>query len=173
MGPVKFTWYEGIDGNRYKYLPPASLFHGKKPVGSGSLLVGEKGILYSPDDYGAHIEFLGPNGNDLQAEAKKVAKRLPRNSVADKDPKKSDEGQKAEWVEAIRNGKPETSLSNFEYAALLTETILLGNVAMRAPTDAKGNHLKLEWDGPNMKITNWSDGERYIKGEYRKGWELT
>jgi predicted dehydrogenase len=166
MGPVKFTWYEGIDGGRSKYLPSASLFHGKKPVGSGSLLVGEKGILYSPDDYGAHFEFLGPNGNDLQAEAKKVAKRLPRNSKGD------DDGQKAEWVEAIRNGKPETALSNFDYAALLTETILLGNVAMRAPTDNKGQHLKLQWDGPNMTITNWSDGERYVKGEYRKGWEL-
>jgi predicted dehydrogenase len=160
MGPVKFTWYEGIDGSRYKYLPPADLFHGKKPVGSGSLLVGEKGILYSPDDYGAAFEFLGTNSKDLDAEAKKVSQRLPRNG-------KGDNGQKGEWVEAIRNGKAETALANFEYAAMLTETILLGNVAIRA-----GEGKKLEWDGPNLKVTNWSEAERYVKGEYRKGWEL-
>jgi hypothetical protein len=76
-------------------------------------------------------------------------------------------------VEAIRNGKPELALSNFEYAAMLTETILLGNVAMRAPIiDDKGNRKKLEWDGPNMRVTNWSEAERYVKGEYRKGWEI-
>jgi predicted dehydrogenase len=167
MAAVKLTWYEGIDNNRYKYLPPEQLFHGNKPVGSGSLLVGEKGILYSPDDYGARFKILGPKADDLWQAALEVSKTLPRNG-------KGDDGQKAEWVEAIRNGKPETALANFDYAAMLTETILLGNVAMRAPTiNDKGDHQKLEWDGPNMKITNWSDADRYIKGEYRKGWELS
>src|SRR5262249_53352449 len=160
MAPVKFTWYEGIDGNRYKYLPPEQLFHGRKPVGSGSLLVGEKGILYSPNDYGADYVFLGEHAKDIEAEAKKVSERLPRNG-------KGDDGQKAEWIEAIRNGKPETALANFDYAAMLTEMILLGNVAMRA-----GENKKLEWDGPNMRVTNWSEAERYTKGEYRKGWEI-
>jgi predicted dehydrogenase len=160
MEPVKFIWYEGIDNNRYKYLPPRDLFHGLEPVGSGSLLVGEKGILYSPDDYGARFKILGKKVDDVWQAALEVPKSLPRNG-------KGDNGQKGEWVEAIRNGKPETALANFEYAAMLTETILLGNVAIRA-----GEGKKLEWDGPNMKVTNWSDAERYIKGEYRKGWEV-
>jgi predicted dehydrogenase len=160
MAPLKFVWYEGIDGNRNKYLPKSELFHGEKPVGSGSLIVGEKGILYSPDDYGAAFKFLGQSANELTEAAKKVPESLPRNG-------KGDNGQKAEWVEAIRNGRPETALANFDYAAMLTETILLGNVAMRA-----GQGKVLEWDGPNLRVTNWSEAERYIKGEYRKGWEL-
>jgi hypothetical protein len=55
---AKFYWHEGIDGNRNKYLPKPDLFHGKKPSDSGSLLVGEKGILYSPNDYGAAFRLL-------------------------------------------------------------------------------------------------------------------
>jgi hypothetical protein len=56
-------------------------------------------------------------------------------------------------------------MSNFNYAAMLTETILLGNVAMRVGK-------KLEWDGPNMKVTNCPEAEQYIKPEFRKGWDL-
>jgi predicted dehydrogenase len=158
MAPVKFTWYEGIDKDRNKYLPDRKLFHGHTPPGSGSMLVGEKGTLYSPNDYGASYMFLGSDAKDIEAEANKVEKRLPRNG-------KGDDGMKAEWVEAIRGGAP--AMSNFDYAALLTETILLGNVALRA-----GKGKKLEWDGPNMKVTNWKEAEQYIKPGYRKGWEL-
>ncbi|HEV3260378.1 MAG TPA: Gfo/Idh/MocA family oxidoreductase [Gemmataceae bacterium] len=158
MAPVKLTWYEGIDKDRNKYLPPTKLFHGHKPPGSGSLLVGEKGILYSPDDYGAAFMFLGDNAEDIKAAAEKVEKRLPRNG-------KGDDGMKEEWVEAIRNGKPHTALSNFDYAAMLTETMLLANVAMRAGK-------KIEWNGPEMKITNVPEANQYLRTEYRKGWEL-
>jgi predicted dehydrogenase len=160
QAPVKFTWHEGIDGSRRKYLPNASLFQGEKPVDSGSLLVGSKGTLYSPNDYGASYVFLGKDAKDLEAEAKKVPESLPRNG-------KGDDGMKEEWVRAIRSGKPETAMSNFEYAAMLTETILLGNVAIRS-----GKGVKLEWDGPNMKVTNRPEAEKLIKVEYRKGWEV-
>jgi predicted dehydrogenase len=157
---VKFTWHEGIDGSRRKYLPKADLFQGEKPVDSGSLLIGSKGTLYSPDDYGSDYKFLGKDSKDLEAEAKKVPESLPRNG-------KGDDGMKEEWVRAIRSGKSETAMSNFEYAAMLTETILLGNVAIRS-----GKGVKLEWDGPNMKVTNRPEAEKFIKVDYRKGWEV-
>ena len=57
-------------------------------------------------------------------------------------------------------------MSNFNYAGMLTEAILLGNVAMRA-----GNK-KFEWDGPNMKAIGCPEAEQFIRTEYRKGWEL-
>ncbi len=160
MVPLKFTWYEGIDGDRNKYLPRHDLFHGRTPPGSGSLLVGEKGILYSPNDYGASYEFLGKDAADIEAAAKKVPQTLPRNGG-------DDSGMKAEWMQAIRNNKPEIALSNFSYAALLTETILLGNVAIRS-----GEGHKLEWDGPNMRVTNRPEAMQFVKTEYRKGWAL-
>ncbi len=56
-------------------------------------------------------------------------------------------------------------MSNFDYAALLTETILLGNLAMRVGK-------KVEWDGDNMKSTNCPEAEQYVRREYRKGWSL-
>ena len=70
---------------------------------------------------------------------------------------------KEEWVEAIKGGKP--AMSNFNYAGLLTETILLGNIAMRSDK-------KLLWDGPNLKFTNSSAANQFIHKTYRDGWEL-
>jgi len=59
MPPVKFVWYEGKKApDSPQNLPPMGLFQGEKPVSSGSLLVGEKGTLYSPDDYGAAYKLL-------------------------------------------------------------------------------------------------------------------
>jgi predicted dehydrogenase len=154
MPACKLVWHEGHH-NGQKNLPPKELLHGENPPGSGSLLVGEKGVLYSPDDYGARYMLL-PKKNFEGF--KKPEKRLPRNG-------RGDDGMKAEWVRAIMENKPEIAYSNFDFAGLLTETILLGNVAMRAGK-------KLEWDGENMKFTNAPDAEKFLHFEYRKGWTL-
>jgi predicted dehydrogenase len=159
MAPVKFIWYEGIDRNRKRYLPQPDLFHGQSVADSGSLLVGDKAILYSPNDYGAAYVYLGKDAKDVEEAAKKVPETLPRNG-------KSDDGMKAEWVQAIKEGKPSIAMSNFNYAGMLTETILLGNVAMRFPGKS------LDWDGPNLKITNIADANQFLHYEYRKGWEV-
>jgi predicted dehydrogenase len=153
MPPLKFTWYEGRK-NGELVRPPTELLQGQKASASASLLVGEKGTLYSPDDYGARYvllpqkEFEGYQG---------PPETLPRNG-------KGDDGMKAEWVAAIRGGPP--AMSNFNYAALLTETILLGNVAIKA------NGKKLLWDGPSLRITNDAAANQHLKREYRRGWEL-
>jgi predicted dehydrogenase len=134
--------------NNTRLLP-----QGRTLSDSGSLLVGEKGILFSPNDYGESYALL-PEKDFAGHQA--PPKILPRNG-------KGDLGQKAEWVAAIRGGPP--ALSNFNYAAMLTETILLGNVAMRVGK-------KLEWDGPSMRVTNAPEAEKYIKPEFRQGWTL-
>ena len=64
---------------------------------------------------------------------------------------------------AIEGGPPATS--NFSYSGILTEAMLLGNVAIRAGK-------AIEWDGPNLHVTNCSEANQYIKQEYRKGWTL-
>jgi predicted dehydrogenase len=158
MPPVRFVWYEGKKEGK-KLLPPEELTKGLKLNDSGSMLVGEKATLFSPNDYGEQYTFENTKDKeDFNAAAKKVEQTLPRNG-------KGDDGMKAEWVEAIRNGKPETALSNFDYAAMLTETILLGNVAIRVGK-------KLEWDGPNLRVTNCPEAAPYIKRQYRKGYEV-
>jgi predicted dehydrogenase len=168
LPPVKFVWYEGIkDGKRV--LPGEDLTKGQKVSDSGSLLVGSKGTLFSPNDYGESYTLL-PEKDFVGYKAPEPT--LPRNG-------KGDDGMKAEWVAAIKAGKPEIALSNFNYAAMLTETILLGNVAMRAGVETevgegKGKHKvrRLVWDGPNLKVTNTSDADQYIKPPVRKGWEV-
>lgn len=152
--PIKFFWYEGKK-NGQKNLPPAELLKGENPPGSGSLLVGDKGTLYSPNDYGAAFKLLP--AKDFEG-YKPPSATLPRNG-------KGDAGHKAEWVEAIKNNKPELALSNFAYSGLLTESILLGNVAMRVGK-------KLDWDGENCKARNCPEAEAFVKPVYRQGWTL-
>jgi len=160
MSPCKVTWYEGRKDGKLvlpsEELQAKVLKQGEKMPGSGSILVGDKGILYSPNDYGASYKLLP---DESFKDYKKPEKSLPRNGGGDT-------GQKREWVDAIKAGKPQIALSNFDYAGMLTEFILLGNVAIKA------QGKKLDWDGPNLKITNAPEANNYLKMEYRKGWTL-
>jgi predicted dehydrogenase len=164
MPPVKVTWYEGKkDGKRV--LPPTEytidgnkislLKNGGHLSGSGSMLIGEKGILFSPTDYTESYTLL-PEA--VFKDFKGPDRTLPRNGGGDL-------GMKREWAQAIKDNKPSIALSNFAYAGLLTEFILLGNVAMRAGK-------KIDWDGENFKITNDSNANDYLRMHYRKGWHL-
>jgi predicted dehydrogenase len=161
MPPCTLTWYEGKKDGKL-VLPPEELTskfvkEGEKFPGSGSFLIGEKGILYSPDDYGERFRLtpseLG-EGKNL-----KTPERLPVNGHGD-------QGMKNEWVEAIKAGKPEIAYSNFDFASLLTEAFLLGNVAIRCGK-------KLEWDGPGLRVTNVPEANQFVQTEYRRGWEVT
>jgi predicted dehydrogenase len=159
---VKLTWYEGHRDQK-RVLPPEDLQRkvsvaprgnrrnsGNGLPGSGSIMVGEKGILFSPDDYGGRSFIIR---GDQAEEVRGGPQKLPRSP-----------GHQAEWIRAAKGGEP--AMSNFDYAGMLTETVLLGNVAIRA----KGQ--KLDWDGPNLKITNVAEANHYLRREYRKGWSL-
>jgi len=131
---------------------------------SGALLVGEKGQIFSPDDYGARFfvklndekEFV--NGNMHEA-AKAVPVSLPRNNLS----RDTDTKQHLEWIAACKGGP--TPYSNFGIAAYLTEIILLGCVALRVGK-------KLEWDGPGMRATNAPEAAHYVKRVYKPGFNL-
>lgn len=139
----KMVWYDG--GKR----PPQELVYGEKMPSSGSLLVGEKGTLYSPNDYGARYLLLP---KEKFAEYKAPEPSLPRSP-----------GHFEEFAIACAGGAP--AMSNFDYAGRLTETILLGNVAMRAGK-------KIEWDAKAMKCKNAPEADQFLKREYREGWSL-
>lgn len=143
FGPCTLYWYEG--GQR----PPEALHAPIKQGASGSLVIGEKGKIFSDNDYHGTYTLL------------------PSDSF--KDFKKPDivqsPGHFTEFANAIKENKPELAMSNFDYAGRLTETVLLGNVALRAGG-------KVEWDGVNMKVTNNPSAQQFVTREYRKGWEL-
>ena len=76
----------------------------------------------------------------------------------------SSPGQQAEWLQACKSG---TSPScTFEYSAALTEANHLGNVAYRLGR-------KIQWDSAALRCPDAPEADRYLKREYRKGWELT
>ncbi len=161
---VDFHWYEGKKDGK-KVLPNAditALLPGKRGAdgqvelaSSGSLLVGDKGILYSPNDYGAAFVLLPEKDFSGLVKPKPT---LPRNG-------KGDGGMKEEWVAAIKAGKPEMAMSNFDYAGNLTEAILLGNAAVRSGKSFKWDAVKLA--SPDVPSIN-----QFITKEYRKGWEI-
>ena len=141
---VKLFWYDG--GKR----PPEELLDGRKPAGSGCCVVGDKGKLYSPDDYGdSFVLFAG---------AKDMKVEYPQSP-----------GHFAEWIRAIRGGPP--AMSNFpNYAGPLTEVNLLGNLAVWAAD--KGEGKKIEWDAKNLKTLNAPEVEHIVRPVYRKGYTL-
>lgn len=94
-------------------------------------------------------------------------KLLPEKDFADFVPPKPfiprSIGHYREWVEACKTGGPTTC--HFDYAGVLTETVLLGNVAYRTGKP-------LEWDAANLRAKNAPEADKYIRKEYRKPWTL-
>jgi predicted dehydrogenase len=159
MPAVTWNWYEGKKDGK-KMLPPEDLLakvlkKNQKLADSGSMLVGDKGILFSPDDYGARYFLFGEG---LDEKAKEVNETLPRNGGGDL-------GMKKEWVKAIRENKPEIAVSNFAYSGMLTEAVLLGNVAIRAGS-------KIDFDGEKCAVTNNAKANEFLTKEYRKGFGI-
>jgi predicted dehydrogenase len=143
LPPVTVTWYDGAN------MPPRppELEQDRNLPDQGGLYYGEKGTILAP-----HMD--GPR---LIPESKMKEFKLPKQLFT------RDVDHYQEWIRACKGGpKP---LANFDYSGPLTETILLGNVAARA-------EQKLQWDGPDFKVTNVPEANKFLKREYRKGWIL-
>ena len=146
MPPVKLTWYDG----GLKPNKPEELGDEELNKEGGALLIGSKGKLLH-DTYGFKPRLLPSSLHDSFG---KPPEKLPRIAG---------EAHEMNWVDAAK-GKLEASCP-FEYAARLTEVMLLGIVALRAGK-------KIYYDGPNMRITNVLAANDYLRREYRQGWSI-
>ncbi|MEC8557101.1 MAG: Gfo/Idh/MocA family oxidoreductase [Planctomycetota bacterium] len=141
---LRYVWRDGIAGkpplSTSEYLPS-----GLKLPKQGTLFVGEHGTI-------VHSHGGGPAvfPNDLLDgyDMPHIEKR----------------GHFENWHEAIRTSEP--ACASFDFAAPLTETVLLGNIAVRFPKE------RLEWDTQTLSFTNSHQANAFVKTEYRKGWEL-
>jgi len=154
--PVKLTWCDGgLMPGRPDMLPD----NVKLDRGGGVILIGEKGILL----HGTYGDKPKLYPESLMEEARRVPKSHPPIQTAD-GPKRS-APHRMNWIDAIRERSKTTC--PFEYAGPLTETMLLGVVALRT-----GQGVPIDYDGENGKITNVSGANQYLRREPRKGWVI-
>ena len=129
-----------------------------------------------PDELDAENEELTPEGMMFVGDKGKILAKFhggnPR--ILDKKkmieingslepPEEVSDRNEITWVNAFRKG--EESPGSFLKAGPVSETILLGAVALRA-------RKKVKYDSENKKITNVPDANQYLYREYREGWEL-
>jgi predicted dehydrogenase len=125
--------------------PPIWTEGGIPQWASGCLFVGDKGMVLS--DYSKHVLLPEKTFADFVR---------PPQTIAQSP------GHYAEWIRACKTGAPTSA--DFQYAGWLTEANHLGNVAFRVGR-------KLTWDATKMKATNAPEAEKFLRREYRKGWE--
>jgi predicted dehydrogenase len=144
--PVKLTWYDG------GLLPPKPVEMGAEELNKtgGALLVGSKGKLLH-DTYGLKPRLLP---RSLHESFGKPARKLARIA---------NESHEMNWADAAK-GKTQTSCP-FEYAAKLTEVMLLGIVALRAGK-------KIEYDGASMRVVNVPEANEYLQRAPRASWSV-
>lgn len=138
--PLDLFWYDGGK------LPPQDLAPDIKLDVNGSLIVCENATLYSPAEYGMTTQIVGGG-------------ELPRVEVEESP------GHFIEFANAVMGGpKPVSNIP--DYSGPLTETVVLGNLAVWAEGD------RLEWDAESLSVKGSDEYDRLIRPPYRSGWEL-
>ena len=168
LKPVEMIWYDGgIRPRRPDELGPDEMMG---EIDGGIIFEGTKGKLMAG--------LFGRNPTLLPTSKMKHTK-LP----ASKYPfvEGGTEGHQQQWVKACKKGYGTYTSSPFSIAGPLTETVLMGNLALlsyyHTEKDAKGNihypgRKKLLWNGEDMKITNFEAANRYVQRTYRQGYSL-
>ena len=139
---VRMTWYDGGKKPSESLLPGGTA---KDLPSNGCLFVGESGVLMCP--HGGKPE-LWPRGEFSNAKLMEVP----------------GDDHYLQWTNACKGIG--TTTSNFDYAGPLTETVLLGTIAVRYPNE------KLEWDSARLKFSNKAAANEFVRKDYRPGWEV-
>ncbi|MEZ6148225.1 MAG: Gfo/Idh/MocA family oxidoreductase [Planctomycetaceae bacterium] len=123
-------------------------------------------LFQAPDDWAGSqngVLYVGEKGN-LFVGFPEMPELFPQEKYADYQwPEIEDHNHYTEWTSAII-GEGKTSCP-FSYSGPLTETVLLGNVAFRTGET-------IHWDSENLKATGCQAADRFLREEYRPGWEV-
>jgi predicted dehydrogenase len=144
MPPLSWTWYDG------NLMPttPADLEPTRSLPEDGTLIVGSKATVLA-DTYYDSVRIIP------EAKMQAAAPSLPPRTIP-----RVQGGHFAEWIRACKGGVP--AGSNFSYSSRLTESVLIGNIAVRAKR-------RIEWDSENLKVTNISSANAFVTKQYRAG----
>jgi predicted dehydrogenase len=157
LPPATLWWYDGGVKPALERIPEAVRARGALG-GSGLVLVGDAGVMFSDDDYNTKL-WIALKGEDKltkvadHAAAQAVAMTLPRAT----------KGHYQEWVDAARGGP--AAFSNFAIASKLAETCILGTIAQRIP----GKNLP--WNAAEMRFAD-DEATKLVKPVYRPGWAV-
>lgn len=169
---VEMVWTDGGIRPSHPDLIPANEDLAGRGGNNGVMMIGEKGIITS-DVYGRNPKMY-----------KKGIPTIIGSNQSKNTNKEPEWGHPRKWIDACKagfNSKEHLSLtSSFDYAGPLTETVLMGNIAIRSyllrrESNNRMNYYgrkKLLWDGKNMRITNLEEANQFVGRNYRKGWEI-
>ena len=149
LPPVELVWSDG----GLRPPRPVEIQDGDVMGDNGHLLIGDKGILMM-------------NGAKWRLYPEKLARSYGE------PPKKllRSPGHHQEWINACKGGP--AAGSNFDWAGPLTETVLLGNVALRTQLREKLTKVQLAWDPRKFEFTNLPEANQFLRRAYREGWAL-
>lgn len=175
--PLKMIWMDGGIRPMHPDLIPANEAISDDGGENGIILHGTKGLM-TIGMYGNNPKVYLKNGEKLTmpkpAEGAPATQPLPEY------------GHQVAWADACKAGfnspQHKALSSSFDYSGPLTETVLMGNLAIRSymlrrKRQAGGGNefygrLKLLWDGINMKITNFDDANQFVRRQNREGWNF-
>jgi len=176
--PLKMSWLDGGLRPPHPDLIPADESLGEPGSGNGVMMIGSRGIITS-GTYG-----LTP---------KLYRKGYKTETFDTTDQPEPEFGHQRKWIDACKAGfnseEHKNLTSSFDYSGPMTETVLMGNIAIKSymlrfkvdPNSHLGysnggfdysGRKKLLWDGNNMKITNFDEANQFVTREYRAGWEV-
>jgi predicted dehydrogenase len=147
---LKLTWYEA--GRK----PPIELAQapaGYKLPHTGSMFIGDKGVL---------ITSHAPTAPRLYPDDR--FQEYSRTTLRDLFKSFEAEDHYRNWTDAIVAGEP--AASNFDVAAPLAETVLLGTIAQRLPGQ------KLMYNAASMRFEGNAKADALLRREYRAGWRI-
>lgn len=172
--PIEMTWSDGGIRPSHPDIIPANNDIGGPGSQNGVLMIGDKGIISTNINDSSPLTpklYLNDGTTDFGPETE-----------ANEEP---EYGHQRLWVDACKAGfdSPEHKAltSSFDYAGPMTETVLMGNLAIRSymlrreNSDGKMDFYarkKLLWDGENMRITNLEEANQFVGRTYREGWQM-
>jgi hypothetical protein len=144
-GPtLDFWWYDGDQ------RPPDEILAlvGDRMPKTGSVWVGTDGTLVLP-----HMSpswFLLP---EAKMTAAPVPDLVPRDHYH-------------EFLDGVRTRQATPLSAGFQFAGPLTESVLLGTVAMRVPGET------LAWEARKMRFKDHDSANRHLRRKPRRGWNV-
>jgi len=175
MPAVNLFWYDGDQqkndttgfNDKMKALMPAAIATLGDVPHTGCLIIGDKGMLVSTNDYGAD-SYIGFKGEEkmVSTRKKEAFEHIPEGAIV-----RNDGGQQRELVNAVKGvevknttkGEKVTCFSDVDHSVPMLESMLVGCIAQQVEG-------KLTWDTKKQTFKN-KEADALLVPHIRKGWE--